>query len=193
MFSIGYCSLWKAFVYTGGACVSQVHPEVKALLHFVGDSLNSSSFPPSFHPSLLSLLWALHLLGRLYCLSHSPSPFSLVRLWTESYVCAWADLVHNPPIYVSWVAVMTDVCHHAKLDCLRLDLKKFLLRLALSRDPPDRRSSWDYRNELLCLAWSFLFTLSNSMEKILPLSCVEHRHCFRSEVREEDCELQNLT
>jgi hypothetical protein len=57
-----------------------------------------------------------YLLGRHSTTSvMPPALFSLVILEIGSCVYAWTSLEHDPPIYISHVAVMTGVCHHALL------------------------------------------------------------------------------
>jgi hypothetical protein len=54
--------------------------------------------------------------GTLYHLSHNLQSFLLLVIFqTGSHFYAWVGLDHNPPIYVSCVAGMTGMHHHAPL------------------------------------------------------------------------------
>jgi hypothetical protein len=49
----------------------------------------------------------------LYDLSHSPSPFALVIFQVGSHIFVQAGIDHNPSIYISCQAGITDVSHCA--------------------------------------------------------------------------------
>jgi hypothetical protein len=86
-------------------------------------------------------------------LYHTPNPFGF-SYFLNTVLCFCPGLDCDPPIYAAPVAKMIGICHHTKLYWLRWDLTKFLLGLALNRDPPDLclPSSWDCRGTLSCLA-----------------------------------------
>jgi hypothetical protein len=101
----------------------------------------------------------VHLLGRLYHLCHSASPFCSAYFWHRVSLYALLGLDHHPPICASRVAGMTGMCHWTQ-PLWGSDFPNLCLL-----------SSWDYRHELPCLSLKH-FNRCKFRKALLPLWAV---------------------